>query len=231
MILSINQPAYLPWLGYFDRINKSDIHIVLDNVQLERNTKTSFANRNKIRTHQGWSWLTVPAKKSHNPEEEKINQIVIDGHHWKKKHLNSIQQSYSKTQYFSEHREWINSLYGEQWGNLSSLLKESTYHLLKVLNITTPIVFSSDLDVKGIKSELILNYCREVGATEYLSGPFGRDYLDINEFEKANIVLDYHDYHHPVYEQYHGEFIPYMSVIDLIFNKGDESLNLLTNSE
>jgi hypothetical protein len=227
MIISINQPAYLPWLGYFDRIAKSDLSIVLDNVQIERNTSTSFTNRNKIKTIQKWTWLTVPIKTS-KVNSLNINDIEIDYcQNWQKKHFLSLVHSYSRTPYFANHKDWFDSFYQKSFPLLTPMLRESTDYILKTLNIHTPLVYSSDLQVEGQKSDLILNLCQKVGATVYLSGPFGRDYLDVASFQSAGIELSFHDYQHPTYNQIHGQFEPYMSVVDLLFNCGSDSLQIL----
>ncbi len=225
--MSINQPAYLPWLGYFDRIAKSDLHIVLDDVKIERNTKTSFTNRNKFRTVQGWSWLTVPVCRGDKPEDEIIYNVKTNNQPWQKKHFRSLSQSYSRTPHYLEHQHWLESFYEQQWTQLAPMLKESTEYILDVLKIKTPLLYSSEMNVGGHKSELVLNYCKEVGANTYISGPFGRDYLDLESFSEAKIDVEFSEYIHPEYKQYHGEFIPYMSIIDLIFNHGPDSQNIL----
>ncbi len=227
MILSINQPAYLPWLGYFERIARSDLHIVLDDVKIERNTKTSFTNRNKIRTTQDWSWLTVPVSRGETLEDEIIKNVKTDNIHWKKKHLRSLNQSYTRTPFYQEHQPWFEEFYAQQWTYLAPMLKASTENLLDTLGIKTPLLYSSEMNVGGHKSELVLNFCKEVGADTYVSGPFGRDYLDLESFSEENIDVEFSEYIHPEYKQYHGEFIPYMSIVDLIFNHGSESLNIL----
>jgi hypothetical protein len=227
MIVSIMQPAYLPWLGYFDRICNSDLFVVLDNVMLERSSKTRFTNRNKVRTHQGSSWLTVPVKTS-GLGQPVISQVEIDnGQKWSSKHFSSLVHSYGRSPYFSEHKDWFEYFYQLSFPLLAPMLQESTNYLLKALNIHTPVVYSSSLQVEGQKSDLILNLCKKVGATTYISGPFGRDYLDAASFQQAGIELKFHDYQHPTYKQIHGQFEPYMSVVDLLFNCGSDSLDIL----
>lgn len=227
MIVSINQPAYLPWLGYFDRIIKSDVHIVLDNVQMEHNTKTSFTNRNKIRTNQGWCWLTVPIKHPKTAEEALINHIAVNDIRWKKKHYRSIVQSYGKLEGFKVHQEWFEWFYNSDWDNLAQLLRVSTEYFLEFLSIKTSIIYSSELGVTGQKDDLVMNLCKYAGADVYLSGPFGRDYLDIEKFNNHNIEVKFHDYEHQEYSQVHGEFIPYMSIIDLLFNHTDKPSKII----
>lgn len=227
MIVSINQPAYLPWLGYFDRIARSDLHLVLDHVQFEKN---SMANRNRILGANGSTMITVPVRTAGKFGDLSINDLLIDhARPWNKKHWNAISQSYGKARYFEGHRDWFERFYSCSWTHLSPLLHESTGYLLDALGIGTRIVKTSELNVAGSKSELVLNLCKEVGASTYLSGPFGRDYLDVVGFAEAGVKIEFQDYRHPVYQQLRGGFEPYMSVIDLLFNCGDSSLGILKN--
>lgn len=227
MIVSINQPAYLPWLGYYDRIAKSDLHIVLDHVQFEKNSVT---NRNKVRTATGWSWLSVPVLTKGRFGELAIDQIEIDQtSKWVKKHFMTLQTNYSRSAYYSQYCDYFEHFYQQDWTYLAPMLLESTCYLMQELGIQTQQLRASELSPKSKKADLILELCIKVGATTYLSGPFGRDYLDEDAFEKAGIELKYHDYVHPTYDQCFDGFEPYMSVVDLLFNHGEKSLEILTS--
>jgi hypothetical protein len=229
MIVSIMQPAYLPWLGYFDRISKSDCHIVLDHVSMDKNSKTKFTNRNKMRTVQGWSWLTVPVKAVASSEDTPINKLEISSDvSWTSKHWKTLQASYSRASFFTDYSDFFESFYKKRENSLAFLLDESTEYLLTSLKIDTHCLRSSDLSPQSKKSDLILELCKKVGATCYLSGPFGRDYLDAHKFEDAGIELRFHDYVHPEYEQVYKGFEPYMSIVDLLFNHGPKSLEILS---
>ena len=227
MILSISQPAYLPWLGYFNRIAKSDVAIVLDNVMLERSSKTRYTNRNKIRSGKSWNWLTVPVKTAGQGQPLICNVELDCEQNWATKHFRSIVMSYSRAPHFETHRDWLQNFYSQPWTHLAPMITTSSRYLMEALGIKTQMLLSSNLEVEGQKSALILNLCKHVGASTYLSGPFGRDYLDSKAFEEAGIKLEFDDYKHPVYSQLHGGFEPYMSVIDLLFNCGDRSLDIL----
>lgn len=228
MIVSINQPAYLPWLGYFDRILKSDIHVVLDHVQFEKN---SVVNRNKLRTSQGWMWLTVPIKQKGRFGNLDIRNLEIDeGNPWQKKHVSSLSQNYSKAPHFNSHFDALESCLSVPRTGFFPLVSELTAYLLGVLDIPTQIVFSSDFQPSATKSDLVLEICKQVGASKYISGPFGRSYLDRDAFASADIDVWFHDYSHPKYSQAHSGFEPYMSVVDLIFNHGPASRGILENS-
>ena len=229
MIISINQPAYLPWLGYFHRIAISDFHILLDHVQFEKN---SFVNRNKIRTKEGWCWLTVPIRTKGLFGNLAINTLEISGENkWHKKHWSSINNNYSKARFFKEYAWVIENTYSRKWTKFNELVKTITNNMLKALNIQTPILYSSQMDVRGKKDELVLNLCKEVDATTYISGPLGRGYIEEEKFEKTGIRVLYHDYRHPTYRQVYGGFEPYMSLIDLLFNCGPESLSIIRKEQ
>ena len=226
MKVSINQPAYLPWLGYFHRIAISDLHVVLDQVQFEKNSVT---NRNKIRTSKGWSWLTVPIRTKGKFGALEINTIEIDNStNWAEKHWKTICQYYGKTPFFDQYFSELARIYGRSWDRLTDLTNEmDAYFMQEVLKITTPLRYGSELCSKGKKDDLVLNICLDVGATTYLSGPFGRDYLDEEKFFQAGIKIEYHDYVHPVYPQHYQPFEPFLSTLDLIMNCGDKSLDVL----
>jgi hypothetical protein len=227
MKLSINQPSYIPWLGYFERIAISDKHVVLDHVQFEKN---SMVNRNKILLSGREVMLTIPLKTKGKFGNLAINDVEIDiSQNWKKKHLATISQSYSKSPFFHDFFPNIEKFYASinEDDLLGEVLKKNIRMFIEYLGIDTEIIFSSDLGSHGKKSDLILDICKMVEANSYLSGPFGRDYLDLSAFDEAGINVDFHDYNHPVYSQKTKEFHPNLSVIDLIFNHGSESKCIL----
>ena len=216
----------MPWLGYFDRIQKSDLHIVLDHVQFEKN---SVANRNKVRTPEGWTWLTVPIRTKGRFGQLQIDKVEINQNlFWAKKHWRTIENNYSKASCFSKYSSELQDFYNRDWKTLGQLLDENRRYLLSELGIKKDIISSAELSPKKTKSELILELCKKVGATSYLSGPFGRDYLKVHEFNNAGIDLIFHDYAHPEYSQTYKGFEPNMSVLDLILNHGPESMEILT---
>ena len=226
MIVSISQPAYLPWLGYFDRIAESDVHIVLDQVPLERSSTTRFTNRNKVRGSDGVQWLTVPVKGAST--QPLIRDTAIDNEQrWQARHRRTLEQSYRKAPHFASVEDLLSLSFDRSWDSLGELLAVQRKWLLSALGVTTRIEIGSQLHVPGSKSELILNLCSAVGASTYLSGPFGRDYLDGEAFAKAGIALRFHNYQHPQYPQLQQPFEPYLSVFDLLANCGSHSLRLL----
>jgi WbqC-like protein len=215
MIVSIHQPAYLPWLGYFDRIAKSDAFIFLDNVQFERN---SFINRNRIKSANGPIWLTVPVRLAAHFDKTIVEIEIDDGQDWRRKHLRSIEQSYARAQDFAQKFDRLAAIYRNRTNKLAELCRDQLDFWLSELGITTRIVRASQLPVAGRKSALVLDLCKHLGATKYLSGPLGRGYLEETEFSKAGIDIEYHEFAHPVYSQPNGEFVPAMGVVDYWMN-------------
>ncbi len=226
MQVGIHQPMYLPWVGLFDRISKCDLFIFLDNVQYSKNY---FLNRNKIKTPNGSGWLTVPVLTKGN-FGQLIKDIKIDNNtDWSKKHWMSIYYSYKKAPYFSSYGNFFETAYQKKWIYLIDLSEYMLTGILNFMKVQVPIKKASVLAVQGKKEDLILNICNSVGASEYLSGPDGRNYMDLNIFGENNIKVYFHDYRHPEYPQLYGKFLPQMSVIDLLFNCGSQSLSILKN--
>jgi len=221
MILTAHQPTYLPWLGYFDKIIRSDVFVYLDTVQLEKN---SYSYRNKIKTPQGSAWLTIPLKmKGHTSNA--IKDIVIDNsQNWKKKHLKNIFFNYKKSPFFDELYPKMETLYAEEFDLFSDLTYQHLLFWLKELNIKTKNIKSSDLDIDSKKSNLILDLCQTFEADKYISGALGKDYLDEDEFREKNIEIDFQDYQHPVYQQLYGDFLSHMSVVDFWMNSNQYTL-------
>jgi hypothetical protein len=226
MKVSVNQPAYLPWLGYFDRIDFADIHVVLDHVQFEKN---SFINRNKLLSNTGKQWITLPVTKGDNGEIT-INKIrCFQNKKWIKKHLGTISQNYSKTPYYSDYFPHINEVLLTQTDNSNffEIVESINKLFLKFLDIKTPIVYSSDLKLNSKKSKLVFDICKYFNAKVYLSGINGKDYLEVGDFFNHNIEVLYQSYNHPTYFQKNSYFTPYLSIIDLLFHEGSDSINIL----
>ena len=226
MRLSINQPAYIPWLGYFDRIDHADLHIVLDHVQFEKN---SFINRNKMHSNLKPQWITIPVSKGENRENFIMEIKTFNNKKWIKTHLKTITQNYSKAPFFEDYFEEFSDLLKTKTNenNLLKIIEPINLLILKFLDIKTPIVYSRKLDIKSKKSDLVLDICLSQKATQYLSGINGKDYLDIQSFSDNNIKVAFQEYNHPVYYQGQRDFNPYLSILDLLFYHGEESLKIL----
>src|SRR5690606_26531522 len=167
MIVSINQPAYLPWLGYFERIIRSDVHVVLDHVQFEKN---SFTNRNQIMTPNGPIWLTIPVRTAKKFGDLPICDIEVSNQHWRKKHLKSIISNYQKAKYFDLIYDFLTEFYNQDDMKLNDINSQMLNFFLQNININTKIIYSSKMDITGKKDELVLNICKALNANTYLSG-------------------------------------------------------------
>lgn len=222
MRVTIHQPEHMPWLGFFHKIAKVDKLVILDNVQFSKNY---FQNRNKVRTPEGWTWLTVPVNRS---IETLIKDVAIaNDPRWKRKWLDTIYYNYKKAPNFDRYFEGLSNLINEGWGKLSDLNIALLSFLSAFLNIHTEFVLASELNVNGNGSELLLDICERTSADSYLSGISGKEYLDLKKFQNTDIEVIFQEFHHPIYKQMHEPFIPCMSVIDLLFNHGDKSLDII----
>lgn len=220
MILTAHQPVYLPWLGLFHKIALAERFCIFDIAQYQ--TK-DFNNRNKIKTNTGPIWLSVPVE-SKDHFEKKLCDIKIVNNGWNRKHFKSIDLAYKKAPFYADYI-----------GKLEEILASKTYEYLadlnfatldfglKALGIDVPIDTGSKFGFEGYKSDLVLDMCKKLGATSYIFGAQGRNYAEVDKFNEAGVAVYFQDYQHPVYPQLHGEFEPYMSIIDLLFNVGPDS--------
>ncbi|MCW0234920.1 MAG: WbqC family protein [Ferrovibrio sp.] len=215
MIVSIHQPAYLPWLGYFDKIRRADRFIYLDTVQFQ---KSSFQNRNKIRTADGWTWLTIPVETKGRLFDTPLRDTLINNRiDWRRKHRAAIEMNYRRAPHFAQVFPRLSGFYDRDWTYLSALCLEMLRTFSTWLSIPTEIVAASEMPaIEGTKSDLVLNLCLAAGATTYLSGSQGRDYLELDKFKAAGIVVEFQDYQHPTYTQTYPGFEPNMGLVDLL---------------
>ena len=226
--LSLMQPTYLPWLGYFNLINQSDIFVVYDTVQL---SKRSWQVRNKIKTTQGEIFLNVPIKKTTNRDNLLINNAEISyDTNWVNKHLTTIQHAYSKAPYFND----IYPIIKKHLISKPKYLIDITYNMLlefiSILNINTKIIRSYNINYTGSKDEALISICKELNVNEYLSVKGSMDYIleGKNLFKQNNINLIWHDYKHPIYNQLGKQFMSHMGIIDALFNIGpDETKKII----
>ncbi len=224
MTVSINQPAYLPWLGYFHRIMISDVHVLLDTVQFEKN---SFTNRNKLRQKDGNVMLSIPLKTKGLFGDLALTKIEIAEPGWQVKHWKSIQMLYGKSPFFDRYRTKLETLYATPYTRLIDVLREWNGWYVDEFQIKTRMVYASELEPEGKKSDLVLNICKALGAKTYLSGPLGKNYLKEDDFLNEGIAVRYHHYCHPTYRQVFPGFEPYMSTLDLMMNYGTETVKII----
>lgn len=223
MLVGIHQPHYLPWLRYFEKIDRCDVFIVLDTVQYSKN---GWQNRNKVKTAQGATLLTAPVAVHLG---ETLEVVSFNGDRtWQKKHLRCLLESYAKAPSYEEHKDFLAETYARPWNGLFELSNHMLHYFVDALGITTKIEYASVLDVSGTGTERLVNLIRKVGGDRYYSGSYALDaYLDPSLLKKAHIDLEFQRWNAPTYPQLHGAFIPDLSIIDLLMNCGSESLDVL----
>ena len=223
--VAIMQPTYLPWIGYFDMIDQSDCFVFLDSVQFN---KRSWQQRNRIKGHDGVLWLTVPVL-SKGRRDQRIDEVVIDQTQaFQEKHIKTITYSYSKAPFFAQYIDELSAILHKSHQFLADLNIELIRWLCAQLGIETEMVRSSSLNVEGKQVELLVNICKALGTDRYLSAAGSKAYIEENNlFVPNGIDLVYHEYRHPEYRQLHGAFVPYLSVLDLLFNEGPSSLSII----
>jgi len=223
--VAIMQPTYLPWSGYFGLMRSVDLFIFLDSVQFARR---SWQQRNQIKTANGAQWLTVPVN-SKGKRDQRIDEVEIDPTaQFAAAHTRAIELNYRKGAAYGAMAPEILAELNAPRAKLAELTIGLTLKIQAMLGIETPVVRSSAMSGEGTKADLLAALCREVGATEYVSPPGSQEYLDESDaFKQAGIPVRYFKFQHPEYPQLFGEFLPYMSCIDMLFNCGDRSLSLI----
>lgn len=222
MILAAHQPQFMAWLGYFAKMLSCDIFIALDDVQFKKN---EWQNRNRIWSAAGGQWLTVPVihKFPQNINETMLNNTAK----WRDKQLKTLEQTYSKAPGLACISKKLEEFYSEPYEKLSEINSASIALLRDALSVRTKIEYSSSDPVEGTASLRLVNLCRKFGADTYLAGAGGRDYMDMELFEKAGIKVLFQEFRHPVYAQPGGGFIPNLSVLDLLFSTGEKAAEVL----
>ena len=228
MRVVILQPSYLPWLGYFDQMAAADRFVYLDDVQF---TRRDWRNRNKIRTKEGWAWLTVPVLNKGRFDQSLKETRIDNSSQWRRKHREAIRSNYGRTPFFDKYFPCFEPIYNKEWDFLVDLCYETIFQIKEQLEIGTPIQNSSEFKAEGSGCGRIFSLCRQLHATHYLSGDAGEKYLSPEEFQKRGLALEFHDYQHPEYDQVFPGFIPYLSAMDLLFNCGENSLDILRQGE
>ena len=225
MRVTIHQPQFLPWLGYLDKIDRSDLFVVLDNVQFKKN---DWQNRNRIRTSEGWQWLTIPVRHRFGQliTEVQINPEVD----WRSKHLTALAMHYGAAPYASQYVEQLRVLYQQVWLHLVDLNMAVLCWLLQAFAIKTPLCLASEMKLRDNATDRLSDICREVGATEYLAGPGAQEYMDIERFRRSGIRLQLQQFRHPIYPQCYQPFVPGMAAIDLLCNLGPSGISTLRDA-
>jgi len=209
----------------------SDIFVILDTVQFVKSGPFAWMNRNKIRTKDGWIWLTIPVLTKGKFPVPLFDAEIDNNTDWRGDHWKSIRQSYGKAPYFTRHSDYFEDLYKKEWHRLIEVSEEIIRYLMGQLDIGVKVIRASELKTGSKGSELLVELCKSTGADTYIYGKHGDDYQDARIFEQNNIKLMPQDFKHPIYRQLYEPFIECMSVIDLLFNCGPDSLHILAGKK
>ena len=224
MILTAHQPVYLPWLGLFHKIALADHFVCYDHVQYSQGDYTA---KNCIKMGSGRHWLIVPIKDGRNMKQLLKDLEIDNSSDWQSNHWKTIRNAYSRAPFFKRYADFFENFYARDWKNLTVMNIEMLEWLLKMLGLPQKVERSSHLNIKGQKSQGILHMCKQFNAEMIILGEQGERYIERDLFEKENIRIMIQKYQHPVYNQMHGAFVSHLSVLDLLFNWGDNSLDIL----
>jgi len=213
----IHQPDFMPYLGFFHRLLQCDLYIALDHVQF---SKGGWHNRDKIKTPQGVKWLTLPvqlAGKSYSP----INEVRLNNsQNWREMHLNQLERCYKGAPGFDEIFPELREVYSFAGDRMVDFNLHALNWLMDKFGVSISMVFSTALAPRGASNEMLVDLLAKVGATDYLSGTGARDYYKPGPFESSGIKVLWQDFTHPVYQQRHGEFVSFLSSLDVLLNCG-----------
>ena len=222
----ISQSNYVPWKGYFDAINCVDEFIILDSVQY---TRRDWRNRNVIKTPSGPQWITIPVEVK-DKYFQKIDETKVADKDWGRRHWNAIVHNYSKAKYFKVYKEPFEKLYfdSRRYTYLSDINQLFIEAINELLGIKTVIKRSDSFRPVEGKTERLVDLCKQTGASDYYSGPAAKNYMDEKLFLQEGVAVHYFDYSgYPKYTQLHGDFIHSVSIIDLLFNEGENAQNCM----
>lgn len=227
MVVAINQPCYLPWRGFFALMKAADAFVFYDDVQFTSNTSRSFAARVQLKTAAGARWLTVPVRKSGH-FGQRINEVAIaeDGR-WRARHCDSVRQALRGAPFVASVEPVLVTVADKSRERLCTLTVDTTRQLAAMLGIERRTLLSSEMGIEGAGSARVLAICRALGATRYVTGRGGLDYLEHEAFDAEGIAVEYMDYDLSPYPQRHGDFEPYVTVLDVLANTGPAASSLV----
>ncbi len=223
MIVAVHQPQYLPWLGYFDKIDRADVFVLLDTVQYKKN---EWQNRNRIKAAEGWQWITVPVNYRF---PQRIDEVAVNNRErWQHRQRQAIVSNYRKAPFWDDVAPFVEEILAPGWEMLAPLNIFGVKRLAAILGIETPLYVASELgEFPDDPDGRLIAITKHFGADTYLAGSGGRGYMDLARYGRSGVTVLFQEFAHPVYEQRFGAFEPCLSVLDLLFNQGGESLDIL----
>ena len=226
MLVTIHQPEHLPWLGFLDKAKRAELLVLLDNVQFSKNY---FQNRNRVRSSEGAAWVTVPVLSKGN-SDQLIADVQINhsgSPRWREKYWGTVEQAYRRSPFWNHYAEPLHAALFADTSSLADLNVRLIELMFGWFDIGTKTVRASEMGVEGRGTQLLADICKSTGATSYLSGVSGRDYLDTAQFAAIGVDILYQEFHHPIYPQRYEPFMPLLSGVDLLFNHGPAAKDIL----
>jgi hypothetical protein len=222
-VIALHQPVYLPFPGFFQKMARADAFAFMDFVQL---SKQSWQVRNRIKTRDGALWLTVPVYVKGKQDQHIRDVRVVEGP-WRRKHREAIKQSYGKALYFGDYAGFFDDVYGRKWEWLAELNLHLIDGMRRFLGVETPAVDVKGMSFEGTKTDLVVDICKKLGGTSYLSSDGEATYIEKEKFDAAGLGQSYLGWEPTPYPQLFGEFVPNLSAIDVLFNCGPASLDVI----
>lgn len=222
-VIALHQPVYLPFSGFFQKMARADVFAFMDFVQL---SKQSWQVRNRIKARKGPLWLTVPVYVKGKADQLIRDVRVVEGP-WRRKHRDAIRQSYARAPYYRDYADFFDDVYGREWKWLVELNLHIIGGMRRFLGVETPVVDVAGMSFEGTKTDLVVDICRKLGGTAYLSSDGEAAYIEREKFEAAGLRQSYLGWEPTPYPQLFGEFAPNLSAIDLLFNCGPKSRSVL----
>ena len=223
MIVTIHQPDFLPWLGFFDRWKKSDLYIVLDDVQFVRK---GWHHRDKIKTMHGVQWLTVPVQKKGRFTQEIRETLINSEEDWQRRILNMVRHAYGHAPCFHRIYPELEEIFSRNHERLVDLNIDLLRYCAKELHIKTPLLFSSSLGVHSTGTKRLVDLVMAVKGGSYFTGMGAKEYLEENLFTEKGLSVWWQEFFHPEYHQLHGDFVPGLSVLDYLMMSDRPGLTL-----
>jgi len=228
VIISIIQPSFLPWLGYFEQIVRADVFVYMDDVQY---TSKDWRNRNRLKSKYGIKMISVPVKNASRNNALIKEALISYEENWKDSILNKISEWYKNAEYFKDHIDKLTEIINKNHTKLVDLIYDLNNYILKYLKVPTPIAYASSIPKNTSNKNLrIIEICRYFSANVLYDGKAAELFIDKELFEKNGIDVIFQDYKHKPYSQLWGEFVPFLSVLDLMMNCGQDSIDYILAS-
>jgi hypothetical protein len=221
----ISQPMFFPWIGLFEQIALADVYVHYDDVQLPLGR--SFITRVQIKTVDGVQWMTIPIVRN---GQQLIRDVRIDNtQDWRRKHLGILKHAFAKAEHAADAIGLVDSVYATRIDSLAMLNAQLIEKIAAYFEIKTEFRWSSDFASPFHSSEKLLDLVQKLGAVRYITGHGARNYLDHPLFDQAGVAVEYMNYECRPYQQLHGPFTPYVSILDLIANLGRSGRELIVS--